>query len=155
MVSDLNIFGQKLSKIAAIKYFFTNFFLNFFTFEVLLTRLCAPTSWSRTSNIFRDSESLRKSIGNKWSWIWTFFLKNGLKLPVQIFFTVFSSPLFTPFKRLFAPNSQSQMSKLLRFSESFGKTNGKKWSKIWNFLLLKDVKSPRQKKFDFWRILPY
>ena len=43
--------------------------------------------------------------------------------------------LFTfevPFKRLFAPTSQSRMSKISD-SESLGKNNGKKWSQIWTF----------------------
>ena len=40
-----------------------------FTFEVPFKRLFAPTSRSQMSNIFRDSESLRKSAGNKWSQI--------------------------------------------------------------------------------------
>ena len=41
--------------------------------------------------------------------------------------------LFTfevPFKRLFAPTSQSQMSNIFRDSESLGKSNGKKWCHI-------------------------
>ena len=33
------------------------------------------------SNIFRDSESLGKSNGEKWSNIWTFLFGSGLKLP--------------------------------------------------------------------------
>ena len=40
-----------------------------FTFEVPIKRLFAPTSQSRMSNIFRDSESLGKSNGKKWSQI--------------------------------------------------------------------------------------
>ena len=43
-----------------------------FTFEVPFKRLFAPTSRSRMSNIFRDSESLGKSNGKKWSHILTF-----------------------------------------------------------------------------------
>ena len=43
-----------------------------FTFEVPFNGLFAPTSQSRMSNIFRDSESLGKSYGKKWSHIWTF-----------------------------------------------------------------------------------
>ena len=35
-----------------------------------------------------------------------------------------------PFKRLFAPISQNQMSNILRDMESLGKSNGKKWSQI-------------------------
>ena len=44
-----------------------------FTFEVPFKRLFAPTSPSQMSNIFRDSESLGKSNGKKWSQNWTFF----------------------------------------------------------------------------------
>ena len=40
-----------------------------FTFEVPFKRLFALTSRSRMSNIFRDSESLEKSNGKKWSQI--------------------------------------------------------------------------------------
>ena len=43
-----------------------------FTFEVPFNGLFAPTSWSRMSNIVKDSESLGKSNGKKWSNIWTF-----------------------------------------------------------------------------------
>ena len=56
--------------------------------------------------------------------------------------------LFTfevPFKGLFAPTSWSQMSKVFRIVESLGKSNGKKWSQIWNFLLIKGVKSLHKK----------
>ena len=52
-----------------------------FTFEVPFNGLFAPTSWSWMSNIFRDSESLGKSSGKKWSQIWTFLFENCLKSP--------------------------------------------------------------------------
>ena len=52
-----------------------------FTFEVLYKRLFAPASRSRMSKMVRDSESLGKSIGKKWSQIRIFLLKNGLKSP--------------------------------------------------------------------------
>ena len=45
--------------------------------------------------------------------------------------------------------SQSPMSKLLRYSKSLSKSNGKKWSQFWKLLLIKGVKSPRIKKFFF------
>ena len=95
------------------------------------------------SKLFRYSESLGKSNGKKWSQIWTFLFKNGLKSPrrkktLRIFFH-----LFTPFKRLFAPTSWSRMFNIFRDSESFGKSNGKKWSQKWKLLLLKGIKSPR------------
>ena len=51
-----------------------------FTFEVPFRRFFAPIFRSRMSNIFRDSESLGKSNGKKWSQIWTFLFGNGLKL---------------------------------------------------------------------------
>ena len=38
-----------------------------FTFEVPFNGIFVPTSQSRMSNIFRDSESLGKSNGKKWS----------------------------------------------------------------------------------------
>ena len=52
-----------------------------FTFEVPFNGLFAPTSRSRMSNIFRDSESLGKSNEKKWSHIWTFLFGSGLKSP--------------------------------------------------------------------------
>ena len=52
-----------------------------FTFEVPFNGLFAPTSQSRMSNIFRDSESLGKSNGKKWSHIQTFLFGSGLKSP--------------------------------------------------------------------------
>ena len=52
-----------------------------FTFEVPFNGRFAPISQSRMSNIFRDSESLGKSNGKKWSWIWTFMFENCLKSP--------------------------------------------------------------------------
>ena len=57
--------------------------------------------------------------------------------------------LFTfevPFKRLFAPTSQSRMSNIFRDSESLGKSNGKKWSQI---LVWKWSKIAAQKKVCF------
>ena len=44
-------------------------FVRLFTFEVPFKRLFAPTSRSRMSKIFRESESLGKSNGKKWSQI--------------------------------------------------------------------------------------
>ena len=49
--------------------------------EVPFKGLFAPTSRSRMSNIFRDSESLGKSNGKKWSHIQTFLFGSGLKSP--------------------------------------------------------------------------
>ena len=52
-----------------------------FTFEVPFNGLFALTSRSRMSNIFRDSESLGKCNGKKWSHIQTFLFGSGLKSP--------------------------------------------------------------------------
>ena len=52
-----------------------------FTFEVPFKHLFVPISWSRMSNIFRDSISLGKSNGKKWSQIWTFLFGSSLKMP--------------------------------------------------------------------------
>ena len=55
----------------------------------------APTSRSRMSKIFRDSESFGRSAGKKWSQNWTFFLGSGLKLPrKKKFFCVLILPYF-------------------------------------------------------------
>ena len=82
MVSDMNIFVWKLSKIAAQKksFFLLHFFQSSLVFG-LFNGLFAPISWSRMSNIFRDSESLGKSNEKKWSNIWTFLFGSGLKWP--------------------------------------------------------------------------
>ena len=42
------------------------------------------------------------------------------------------------------------MSKHFRDSESFWKSNEKKWSQIWKLLLIKGVKLLRKKKVFFW-----
>ena len=71
-----------------------------FTFEVPFNGLFAPTSQSRMSNIFRDSESLGKSNGKKWSNIRTFLFASGLKLPrKKKFFFV----LILPYKTCWKP----------------------------------------------------
>ena len=59
-----------------------------------------------------------------------------------------------PFKRLFAPPSQSRMSNIFRDSESLGKSNGKKWCQIWTFLFENCLKSSRNFYF-FLYFLPY
>ena len=144
----MNIFVWKLSKIAAQKKVF---FFTFFTFEVPFNGLFAPTSRNRMSNIFRDSEFLGKSNGKKWSQIWTFFFENCLKLPraKKFFFFFIFFTFEVPFNGLFAPTSRSRMSNIFRNSESLGKSNGKKWSNIWTFLLESGLKSPCKKSFFF------
>ena len=57
------------------------------------------------------------------------------------------SVFLTPFHNLFAPTSQSRMSKVFRDSESLGKSNGNKWSQICKLLVIKGVKLPQEKMF--------
>ena len=71
----------------------------------------------------------------------------SVRVSVCLFVRLFTFEV--PFKRLFAPTSRSQMSKIFRDSESLGKSNGKKWSQIWTFLFGSGLKSPRKKKFVF------
>ena len=107
-------------------------------------------SQSPMSKLFRYSEPLGKSNAKKWSQIWTFLLKNGLKSPRQFFFFYNFFHFCTLFKRHFVPTFQSPMSKLFRFSESLGKSNGKNWSQIWKLLLRNGVKLPCAKKVVFF-----
>ena len=53
------------------------------------------------------------------------------------------------FEAYFAPTSQSQMSKIFRDSESFGKSPGMKWCQNWQSLLGSGFKSLRKKKLVF------
>ena len=54
--------------------------LSVYPLSVPFKRLFAPTSQGWMSNIFKDSESLGKSNGRKWSQIWTSLFGSGLKL---------------------------------------------------------------------------
>ena len=53
-------------------------------------------------------------------------ISRNVRPSVCLFVCLFT--LEVPFKRLFAPTSQSWMSKIFRESESLGKIAGKKWS---------------------------
>ena len=109
------------------------------------------------SNIFRDSESLGKSNGTKWSQIWTFLFENCLKSP-RNFFSFFFLTFFTfdvPFNGLFALTSRNRMFNIFRDFESSRKSNGKKWSNIWTFLFGSGLKLPRKNKCFFLLILPW
>ena len=55
-----------------------------------------------------------------------------------------------PLKRLFAPTSWSPMFKIFRDSESLRKSNVKKWSHFWTFLLKNGRKLSQLKKFFFF-----
>jgi hypothetical protein len=138
------------------KSFFSPLFSLFFDllrFSVFFNGLFAHTSRSQMSNIFRDSESLGKSNGKKWSQIWTFWFENCLKSPRKksFFSSLFCGLLrfLVFFNGLFAPTSRSRMSNIFRDTESLGKSNGKKWSQIWIFLSESCLKSPRKKRVFF------
>ena len=108
------------------------------------------------SEVFRDWESLGKSNGKKWFQIGKVLLIKDAKSPHKkkcfwVNFALLSRIVLllvflTPFNGLFAPISRGPMWKLVRVSKSIGKSNGKKWSQICKLLLIKGVKSPRQKK---------
>ena len=95
MVSDMNIFVWKLSKIAATKKVFFFTFFGLLRFLVFFNGLFATTSQNRMSNIFRDSDSLGKSNGKKWSNIWSFLFGSGLKLPRKKKFFLLILPWYT------------------------------------------------------------
>ena len=80
------------------KVFFLHFFHFFLSSSVfgVFNGLFAPTSRSRISKIFSDSESLGKSNGKKWSQIWTFLFENCRKSRHKKSF--FSSNFFTFFR---------------------------------------------------------
>ena len=56
------------------------------------------------------------------------------------------------FEAYFAPTSRSRMSKILRDSESLGKSAGKKWSQNGISLLGSGLKSPHKKNLFFLQI---
>ena len=65
------------------------------------------------------------------------------------FFLLICFHLFTLFKHLFAPTSKSPMSKLFRYWDSLGKSNGQKWSQIVKLFLINGVKLPPKKSYFF------
>ena len=85
----MNIFVWKLSKIAAQKKVFFLTFFGLLRLSVFFKGFFAPTSWSRMSNIFKDSEFLGKSNGKKWSNIWTFLFGSG-RAKKKVFFADFA-----------------------------------------------------------------
>ena len=86
----------------------------------------------------------KSNVPTFWSQIWKLMLIKGVKSSPQkkVFYRFFY--LFPPFKSFFAPTSKSPLSKLLRFLESLGKSNGQKWSQMWKLLLIKGVQAPRK-----------
>ena len=111
-----------------------------FTFEVTFNCIFPPHFPKLDVHIFRDFESFGKSNGQKWSQILKLLQINGLNRGAKkiVFWANFAllssfclvSVFLTLFTGLFCPTSRGPMSTLFRFSESLGKSNGKKWSKI-------------------------
>ena len=134
VVLDLNIFAQKWSKIAATKKVFYKFFIPLFIFEVPFERLFAPTSLSRMSNIFRDSESLGKIICKKWSQIWKILRKKWSKIAaakkIQFFFLLLCSLHFNVF---LLPLPKVQCPNFLNFQNPWGKVMGRSGLRFENF----------------------
>ena len=144
MVSDLNFLAQKWCKISAAKKGFVRIFCS-----LRLTVFLAPTSQSLMSKLFWYSESLRKNKEKKWSQIWTFLLKNGVKLQRRKGF-LWSFFICSLRLKVYLPSlSEIQCPFFFRFKESFGKSYGKKWSQIVKLLIKKGLKSPRKKKKKF------
>ena len=70
------------------------------------------------------------------------FAKKFLKAPQRKkFFLRILPPCSLHLNVLFPPLPEDQCPNFLDFSESLGKTHGKKWSQMWILLLIKDVKS--------------
>ena len=120
-----------------------------FTFEVPFKRLFSPTSRSRMS-----------------TQIWKLLLTNGVKSHRKKFLfsgkfcltkqDSFGIGVSHSVYRSFAPTSQPPMSKLFRFSESLGKSNGNKWSQIWKLLLIRcKIAAQFFSSLFFRQILPY
>ena len=109
-------------------------FVCLFTFEVPFNGLFAPTSWSRMSNIFRDSESLGESNGKKWSQIWTFLFEKLSKIATQIFFSSLFSLLRYHLRVFLPPLPKVGCPIFLEIQNPWGKSSGKKWCPIWTFL---------------------
>ena len=105
-----------------------------FTFEVLFNGIFAPTSWSRMSNIFRDSESLGKSNEKKWSNIWTFLFGSGLKWPHK--------------KSFFSADFALQNMVKITLPDGFETSGQRAYCKFWHISRCFWV-------FAFWIIFPF
>ena len=143
MVLELNLFTKKLCKIATAKKVFEGFFS---ICLLCLTVILPSFSTVQCANFLKYSESFGKSNENKWSQIWKFMLKNGIKLQWQkkfflrIFF-VWSLRL----KVFMPPIPEVKCPFFSFFLVSFGKIIVKKWLHIVKLLLMKGLKSPCKK----------
>ena len=147
MVSDLKFFAKNCVQLTRQKKFFYGFFSSH-----LFTPFNSPfahTSWSPMSKIFRYLESLGKSNGKMWSQIWTFFTQKWCKIPRQNFFKTDFCHFSLRLKVFLPPIPEVQRPILFWFSESLGKSNGKKWSQIVKLLLIEGLQLPRKAKCFF------
>ena len=94
-----------------------------FTFEVPFNGIFDPTSRSRMTKLFRDSESSGKSNGKKWSQIWKLLLIKAVKSPLwKKFFLWIFSVICSLHLNVFLPQlPEVQYSNFLDFWNSWGK----------------------------------
>ena len=121
------------------------------------TRICWRDNIN-TRHFFECSQRYNYSFNQrlfffKASALWADAFYKSICQYVCVCVCVFTSEV--PFTGPFAPTSWNWMSNIFRYSESLGKSNGKKWSHIWTFFFGSGLKSPRKKKFVFLLILPY
>ena len=148
MVSDLQTFTNKVCKIAAQKKlvfgrilpYGAGFFTPFNGLNFPLPEVRCPK--------FLDFWNLW---GKEWkevvSHLKTFAPKGGKISVLKKVFYIFVSS--------FIHSVWIVMSKNFRFLESLEKSNGKKWSQIWKLLLIKGVKSQREKRKKIRQLLSY
>jgi hypothetical protein len=131
----MNIFLENCLKSTRNKKVF--FFSHFFHFWGTVLRTFAPTSRSRMFNIFRDSESLGKSIWKKWSQIWTFLFENCLKSPrkKKVFFSHFFSLLRYRLTVFLPPLPEVGCPIFLEIQNPWGKEIKRRSLRFKNFIL--------------------
>ena len=102
-------------------------------------------SWKTARNCLILTKNAFYTISDSFSWFfqeWCCVESCGFcvafSVPKRLIWAIkktLGNILMVPFERLLAPTSQSQMSNVFKYLESFGKSNGKKWSQIWKLLL--------------------
>ena len=126
MVSDMNIFVWKLSKIATQFFFFFPPLFSLLRYRLTVFFPPLPEVGCAIYLEIRNpwGKVMQRS-GLKYE---NFCLKIVSNRRAKKNLTVFTFEV--PFNGLFGPPSRSRMSNIFRDSESLGKSNGKKWSQI-------------------------
>ena len=129
------------------KKVFSSLFSVFFGFQSFLTVFLPPLSEVGCPIFLEIRNPWGKVIERSGLGYEHFLFENCLKSPrkKKVFFLHFFGLLrFSVFfNGLFDSTSWSRMSNIFRYSDSLGKSNGKKWSNIWTFLFGSGLKSPR------------